>query len=40
MSGIMGLNVGMEYFEDEEYNNGLLIDLFIIRIVVFFTPQD
>jgi hypothetical protein len=22
VNGIMGLNVGMEYFEDEEYNNG------------------
>lgn len=37
---IMGVNVGVEYFEDEEHGNGLIIDLFVLRFICFFTPHD
>ena len=37
---IMGMNVGIEYFEDQAFGPGLILDLFILRFILFFTSQD
>lgn len=37
---ITGVNVGIEYFEDEDHGNGVILDLVVLRLIFFFNPQD
>jgi hypothetical protein len=37
---ISGLCFGIEFFDDEEHGNGMLLDLFIIRVLFFFGDKS
>lgn len=36
---IAGINVGFEFFQDEDFGNGFMLDLFFFR-VLFVQTQD
>lgn len=37
---IVGLSIGFEIFQDEDYGEGVMLDLFLFRVILFFNALE
>ena len=40
VSPILGINLGIEYFEDEDFGRGIILDLLFVRFTFFGDSGD